>query len=102
MPAIPTLSLERILHTQGFGSRRACRQMIRDGRVRVGEAVIDNPLCELPPAELAFTVDGQHWRYRERAYVMLHKPPGFECSRAPRQHAGVLDLLPAQLRQRGV
>ena len=33
---------------------------------------------------------------------MLHKPPGYECSRSPRDHLGVLSLLPEPLRRRGV
>lgn len=96
------LSLERILQSQGFGSRKACRQMIRDGRVHVGEKREQNPYLELPAEGLDFQVDGQTWRYRGKAYVMLHKPAGYECSRSPRHHPSVLSLLPQPLIQRGI
>ncbi len=33
---------------------------------------------------------------------MLHKPAGYECSRKPQHHLGVLELIPPQLRERGV
>jgi len=96
------LPLERILQSQGFGSRKACRQLIRDGRVRVGEERVENPFLELAVEGLDFEVDGQDWRYREKTYVMLHKPAGYECSRSPRHHPGVLSLLPPPLVQRGI
>ena len=33
---------------------------------------------------------------------MLNKPVGYECSRKPKHHAGVLELLPVSLRERDV
>lgn len=96
------ISLERILQTQGFGSRRACRQLIRAGRLQLAGTVVADPFLEVEPQDLAFTVDGQVWSYRVKAYVMLHKPAGYECSRSPRHHPSVLSLLPAPLVARGV
>ncbi len=97
-----TQPLERILHSQGFGSRKVCRQIIRAGRVYVGADRLEDPFRELSLQDLEFSVDGQAWTYREKAYVLLHKPAGFECSRAPRNHPGVLSLLPPPLQLRGV
>ena len=34
--------------------------------------------------------------------MLLHKPPGYECSRKPRHQPSVLALLPAPLRVRGL
>ena len=92
----------RLLQSQGFGTRRACRSMILDGRVMVKGEVITDPEMELEPEGLTFSVDGEAWQYREKAYVMLHKPAGYECSRQPKHHPGVLSLLPPQLAERGV
>ena len=47
-------------------------------------------------------MDGEVWQYREHVYVMLNKPAGYECSRQPKHHPGVLSLLPAQLLERGI
>jgi 16S rRNA pseudouridine516 synthase len=96
------MPLERILQSQGFGSRKACRALVRAGRVAAGGSVRTNPFEELPTDGLEFAVDGEAWQYHERAYLMLNKPAGYECSRSPRHHAGVLDLLPEPLRNRGV
>lgn len=94
--------LERMLQSQGFGSRRECRQLVRAGRFQLAGRVEEDPFLELPTGDLDFVVDGQPWRYREKAYVMLNKPAGYECSRAPRHHPGVLSLLPGPLAGRGV
>jgi 16S rRNA pseudouridine516 synthase len=93
---------ERLLHSQGFGTRRQCRALIESGAVTVGEAVLDDPDADLDPSGLSFIVDGEGWDYREHAYLMLHKPPGFECSRDPQHHASVFALLPRPLVARNV
>jgi 16S rRNA pseudouridine516 synthase len=96
------MELERLLQSQGFGSRKECRALVRAGRVEVAGAVCTDPFAELAPVGLVFRVDGADWPYREQAYLLLHKPAGYECSRAPRDHPGVLSLLPAPLAVRGV
>lgn len=96
------MQLERLLQSQGFGSRKQCRQLIENGWVDVAGQRCEDPRAEFDPEGLVFSVDDQPWRYRAQAYVMLHKPAGYECSRAPQHHASVLTLLPAPLQQRGV
>jgi 16S rRNA pseudouridine516 synthase len=96
------MDLESILFTQGFGSRRQCRALIAAGRVNADGAACTDPDVDLPPDGLVFEVDGEPWLYRERAYLMLNKPAGYECSREPQHHLSVFSLLPAQLIMRGV
>ncbi|RDU94910.1 pseudouridine synthase [Trinickia dinghuensis] len=96
------MDLESILFRQGFGSRRQCRSLIAEGRVAVGGSVCADANEDFPPDDLTFDVDGTPWRYRERAYLMLNKPAGYECSRDPQHHLSVFGLLPAQLATRGV
>ncbi|MEW5892782.1 MAG: 16S rRNA pseudouridine(516) synthase [Pseudomonadota bacterium] len=96
------MQLERILQSQGFGSRKQCRAMIRHGLVAIGDAICDDPFIELEPQDLTFSVDGEPWRYRAHAYLMLHKPQGYECSRAPKHHPSIFSLLPEPLVNREV
>ena len=42
------------------------------------------------------------WQAASKVYLLLNKPTGYECSRAPQHHASVLSLLPPPLRQRDV
>lgn len=96
------MELERILHKHGFGTRKACRGLVRRERVAISGKVCDDPFADLPTEGLIFTVDGVDWPFQEHAVVMLNKPAGYECSRKPQHHLGVLELLPVQLRERGV
>jgi len=94
------MDLERILFTQGFGSSRQCRALIADGRVSIAGSACTNTALEIASDTLAsfeFQVDGVTWGYREKAYLVLNKPPGYECSRDPQHHLSVFHLLPPQL-----
>jgi len=96
------MQLERILHSQGFGSRKACRILIRHHEVTVNGKECDYPFTEFDPEGLQFTVGGEPWEYRKQAYLMLHKPAGYECSHKPQHHPSIFSLLPAPLIERGV
>ncbi len=95
------MTLERLLHTQGFGSRKECRALVRQGRVTVGGRPCADPFVECAPEGLAFSVDGEAWCWRERVYLAMHKPAGHECSRKPLHHPSVFGLLPPPLITRG-
>ena len=96
------MKLYRTLQSQGFGSRKGCMARIRAGGVAVNGVVCDDPEAEVDPAGLELTLDGTPWRYREKAYVLMHKPAGHECSHHPSHHPSVFALLPPPLLQRGL
>jgi 16S rRNA pseudouridine516 synthase len=96
------LSLDRILQSQGFGTRKYCRSLIEDGEVRIAGEVVDNYRATFDTADLEFTVFDEDWRYREHVYIALNKPANIECSRKPSHHPGVLTLLPEQFTWRDV
>lgn len=96
------MHIERILHSQGFGTRKSCRTLIRAGRVSIAGRIIDNPFEDIPTAGLVFSVNDTSWQYFEKAYLMLHKPAGYECSHRTQNHSSVFELLPPELTQRGV
>ncbi len=96
------MKLYKALQSQGFGSRKGSIARVRAGEVEVNGVVCDDPETEVDPAGLELTLDGVSWRYREKVYVLLHKPAGYECSHHPSHHPSVFTLLPAPLLQRVV
>ena len=101
------MQLQDILYSQGFGTRRVCAGLIQQGHVQVYDKY--QPLALIKQAQsatefeatgLTFRIQGVDWPYVERAYIMLHKPVGTECSHKPSTYPGVYTLLPAPLRQR--
>lgn len=96
------MQLEKILQSQGFGSRKQCRQLIENGNIAIYGEVCSNPKADIEVNKLEFIVAGKSWQYREKVYIALHKPIGFECSHQPQHHSSVFSLLPAQLIERGI
>ncbi|MDY0978247.1 pseudouridine synthase [Massilia sp. CFBP9012] len=96
------LSLDRILQSQGFGTRKYCRALIEDGDVAVNGETVDSYKATFDTDGLVLTVFDEEWAYREHAYIALYKPANFECSRKPSHHPGVLTLLPEQFTWRDV
>ena len=96
------LDLERILHKQGFGSRKLCRMMILNGEVTVNGELCDDPSAEFALDSLRFNVKGEDWHYANQSYLMLHKPSNYECSHKTHYHPTIYSLLPYPLVARGV
>lgn len=96
------MRLDQMLFSQGFGTRRVCAGLIEQGLVAVNGLPCTSPDAEVDTATppLAYAVQGVDWRYHDRAYLMLHKPAGYECSHRPGAWPSVYTLLPMPLRQR--
>ena len=94
------MQLQEILYTQGFGTRRVCAGLVQQGFVAIAGAVVDDPAADLETEGLQFTVQGTEWAYHEKAYLMLHKPAGTECSQKPSTYPSIYTLLPSPLRLR--
>lgn len=96
------LSLDRILQSQGFGTRKYCRSLIEDGEVSIAGVPQTNYKTILTMDGLVLDVFDEQWIVREHVYIALHKPANVECSRKPSHHPGVLTLLPEQFTWRDV
>ena len=95
------MQLQDILYTQGFGTRRVCAGLSQQGFVTIGGAAVTDPGTDVAVADgLRFTVQGTAWEYHEKAYVLLHKPAGTECSQKPSTWPSIYTLLPSPLRLR--
>lgn len=96
------LSLDRILQSQGFGTRKYCRSLIDDGEVVIDGVTQTNYRTTVETDGLVLHVFEEEWVYRQHLYLALYKPANFECSRKPSHHPGVLTLLPEQFTWREV
>ncbi len=96
------LTLDRILQSQGVGTRKWCRQLIDDGEVSIHGSVVTDYKTSIDTDGLRFTLFGDEWVYREHLYIALNKPSDIECSRKPSHHPGVMTLLPEQFGWRDV
>lgn len=72
--------LSKVMAQAGVASRRACEELIFQGRVKVNGSVVSTPI----PVELEvdnITVDNKPiTNFEEKVYYLLNKPKGFVCS----------------------
>ena len=95
------MQLQEILFTQGFGTRRVCAGLVQQGHVTVEGQPVDDAFAQFDAVDgLRFTVQGTPWIYQAKAYLMLHKPAGTECSQKPSTYPSIYTLLPSPLRLR--
>ncbi|MDB5800218.1 MAG: Pseudouridine synthase [Rhodocyclales bacterium] len=95
------MQLDRILQSQGFGTRKECRKAVRDGEVKIGGEIIRDPFREFDTADLKFELNDWEWEYAEQVYIALHKPANYECSHKPKHNESVYNLLPDPVVIRG-
>jgi 16S rRNA pseudouridine516 synthase len=96
------LTLDRILQSQGFGTRKWCKELVAAGQVSIEGRVVTDGRTGFDVNGLVFEVYGETWLYREKVYIAVNKPANFECSRKPDCHPGILSILPEQFSRREV
>ena len=87
--------LQKILAHAGVGSRRACEELILQGRVTAGGQVIRELGTKVDPARTPVAVDGQKVQVERPVYFAVYKPKGYVSTNDdPSGRPRVLDLLP--------
>ena len=95
-------NLERILHNQGHGARKLCRIMIINEEITVNGEMCDDPSAMFELAGMQYTIKDETWDYKEKSYLMMHKPSNYECTHKTQHHPTIYSLLPHPLVERGV
>ncbi len=91
--------LQKYLARAGVASRRACEELIADGRVRVDGRLVTE-LGTRVRAGSVVELDGRRVRPARARWVALHKPSGYVCTREdPQGRPTVYRLLPESMRQ---
>ena len=95
------IRLQVFLAHSGVASRRACEQVIQDGRVSVNGTVVTELGTKVGPSDTV-TVDGKKVKPEARkCYVLLNKPAGFVCSASDEKGRQVAaDLLKDSYKER--
>jgi 16S rRNA pseudouridine516 synthase len=88
------MQIQHLLFSQGFGTRRVCAGLVEQGWVEVEGQLVTDPAHTVVAQGLRYRVQGVTWLYQERAYLMLNKPAGYECSHRPGAWPSVYTLLP--------
>lgn len=72
------MRINKFMAECGVASRRACDEMILEGRVKVNGKKIDTPGLEINEFNDAVALDGRRITLvSKKYYIMLHKPKGY-------------------------
>ncbi|MBU3615232.1 16S rRNA pseudouridine(516) synthase [Polynucleobacter sp. Latsch14-2] len=96
------VSLEKILFSQGFGTRRYCSDLVYADLVKINGVVAEDPEERILTEGLVLNVEGQDWEFHEKAYIAFNKPANYECSHKTSHHPSVYSLLPRPFVERGL
>ena len=94
--------LDKVLASTGRWSRREVKLLVKQGQVRVNGAAASSAEEKLDPETAAVTVGGQTVVLQKHTYIMLHKPAGLLSATEDSRQKTVLELLPPELRRRGL
>ncbi|GAB4242098.1 MAG: pseudouridine synthase [Thermoleophilia bacterium] len=90
--------LQKYLASAGLGSRRACEDLIREGRVRVNGQIAQLG-ASVDPDQDVVEVDGHNVRPQPLEYWLLNKPAGVVTTASdPQGRQTVLRYVPARSR----
>lgn len=88
------LRLHVFLAKCGFGSRRGCETIIKQGRVTINGHIVTEMGKKISPDDI-ITLDGKKIHYsKKKVYIALNKPSGYLCSNFDKSNRPIaLDLL---------
>lgn len=94
--------IDKLLSATGRWSRKEVKELVRQGRVGLDGRTVQRPEEKADPETVCLTVDGGAVDCSPFVYVMLHKPAGLLSATEDKDQPTVLDLLPPELRRRGL
>lgn len=89
-------TIEARLFQLGLGSRKECRNLVRDKMISLDGVVPDDAYAPFPADVKVLEVNGEVIPQDREIYAVLHKPEGYECSHSPQNYPSVYELLPAR------
>lgn len=94
--------LDKILVSQGAGSRSEARALIKSGAVCVNGEVIRKPEFKTDAQNCSITVRGQALNYSKHIYIMMNKPSGVVSATSDNRDKTVIDILPDEYKRKGL
>ena len=90
--------LQKVLAAAGFGSRRACEELIIAGRVEVDRKTVNDLGVRVFPMTQEIRVDGELLKKTRPVYLAFYKPKGYVCTnKDPEHRPRAIDLIPESM-----
>lgn len=94
--------IDKILVSQGIGSRREVQKRIKSGEVTVNGEIIRKPEFKADAENDKIAVLGKVLNYSEHIYIMMNKPVGVVSASNDNHDKTVIDILPDEYKRKGL
>ncbi len=94
--------LDKFISNQTGISRADVKKEIRKGVVSVGGVVAKSGDMKIDPENDVVALKGKEIAYKRYLYIMMNKPQGYVCSTDDDTSPTVIDLLPDELKRKGL
>jgi len=88
-----TSRLDKLLASNGFGSRKEIKRLLKDRTLEVNGIRRVDPATDVDPERDTITLDGEALRVMTSVYLMMNKPAGVISSTEDPDHRTVIDVL---------
>ena len=85
--------IDKVISNMGYGSRKQVKAYIKEGRVRIGEDLIEDNKTKVDPYKEDIYFDGEKILYKKYIYLMMNKPQGLVSSTDDPLTKTVVDIL---------
>lgn len=88
------MRLDRFIANMTIYSRKDCKQLVREGRIKVDDCLVKNANLQIDPTVNLVSLDSLEVAYKPHIYYLINKPAGYVSSTDEKGEALVTDLLP--------
>ena len=96
------MRLDKFMTSQNICSRKAASKLAKSGTITVNGKPAAKCDMKVDPERDIIEVGGKRIEYREFVYIMMNKPSGVLSASTDKKAKAVSDLLPDELRRRGL
>ena len=96
------MRIDKFVSEQAGVSRSDAKAMIKKSEITVNGAVVKAADAKIDPEKDIVAVRGKALFYKQFVYIMLNKPQGVVCATRDGLSSTVLELIPEELRRKGL
>lgn len=94
--------LDKILSNEGIGTRSEVKAIIKSGAVIINGTAVKDSAAKFDTEKDSIFVNGEQISCKKFLYIMMNKPENTVCATKDNLHQTVLDILPAEYKNKGL
>lgn len=99
---MPLIRLDKFISERTEYTRSAIKTLAAKGKITVDGCVVKKSDSKIDSETAAVTICGEAVRNAKFRYILMNKPCGYVCSTEDNDGPSVLDLVPPQMRSKGL